>query len=157
VDCERAGSLPSAPAGETSVFIIALYDAQAELIRRLLRNAPSLAARGQSIEVGRPQAFAHRDAPWVFLSLTRSHSHRATAFGAGPGELLLALSRARDKMFVYGDAGALARRAQWEGTVEQLDALQANQEHDLVKTLLAAFQNMPNSRTAPVGSEGSGT
>ncbi|HEV8058978.1 MAG TPA: AAA domain-containing protein [Gemmataceae bacterium] len=157
LECERAGSLPSAAHGETTVFVIALYEAQAELIRRLLRATPPLAARGPSIEVGRPDAFAHRDASWVLLSVTRSHSHRATAFGAGPGELLLALSRARNKLLIFGDAGALGRRAQWEGTVEQLDALQANQERDLVRTLLAAFQNTPHLRTASVGSEGSGT
>ncbi len=37
-ECARAGVLPSAPHGESTVFIIALYEAQAELIRRLLRN-----------------------------------------------------------------------------------------------------------------------
>ena len=156
-DCERAGSLPSAPAGVAAVFVVALYEAQAELIRRLLRSTPSLAARTPSIEVGVPPVFAHRDAPWVFVSLTRSHAHRATAFGAGPQDLLLALSRAREQLFVVGDAGALARRAHWEGTVEHFDALQARQERELVKTLLAGFQNRFHSRTASVGSEGSGS
>jgi AAA domain len=157
VDCERSGSLPAASAGQVAVFIIALYEAQAELIRRLLRNTPSLAPRSHSIEVGVPQSFTHRDAPWVFLSLTRSHSHRATAFGAGPKDLLLALSRAREKMFVFGDPGALARRVHWEGPVERYDALQARQERDLVRTLLAGFQNTAHSPTASVGSEGFGT
>jgi AAA domain len=157
VEFERAGLLPPVLPGTVSVFVVALYEAQAELIRRLLCNSPSLASRADVIEVGVPHAFAHRDAAWVFVSLTRSHSHRSTAFGAGPKELLLALTRAREKMCVFGDVGALTRRAHWEGTVERLDELQTLQERDLIRTLLDGFQKMAHSRTAAVGSEGSGS
>ena len=157
IDCERAGLLPAVVPGAVSVFVIALYEAQAELIRRLLRNSPSLASRAEAIEVGVPQAFAHRDAAWVFISLTRSHTHRSTAFGAGPKELLLALTRAREKMCLFGDVGALARRAHWEGTVERLDEMQTLQERGLIRTLLAFFLQAAHSRTAVVGSEGSGS
>jgi hypothetical protein len=154
VELERAGSLPRLTGPNPPIFIIALYEAQVAVIRRLLRAAPSLAARGASIEVGVPRSFAQREASWVVLSLTRSHSHRATGFGAGPGDLLLALSRAREKLFVFGDVGALARRANWEGTVERLDARQSDQERNLVRALLAGFQRV-EPQTAAVSSEGS--
>ena len=157
VDGERAGLLPAVLPGAVTIFVVALYESQAELIRRLLRNCPSLASRANAIEVGVPQAFAHRDAAWVFVSLTRSHSHRSTAFGSGPKELLLALSRAREKMCVFGDVGALTRRAHWEGTVERLDELQTLQERDLIRTLLEGFQKMAHPYMATLGSEGSGS
>ena len=157
VELERAGLLPPVYAGAVSVFVVALYEAQAELIRRLLRNSPSLASWADAIEVNVPQAFAHREAAWVFVSLTRSHTHRSTGFGASPKELLVGLTRAREKMCVFGDVGALTRRSHWEGTVERLDELQTLQERDLIRALLDGFQKMAHSRTAIMGSEGSGS
>src|SRR5262249_7587931 len=101
--------------------ILAPYPAQAELIRVLMRQDPILAAVDHAIEVGVPMAFRHREADVVLLSLTRSHTHRAVAFGDGPQTLALAMTRARSKLIVFGDLGTLLRRSEWQGPLEHLD------------------------------------
>jgi hypothetical protein len=118
------------------VAVLALFPAQAELIRRLIRQSPRLAADATDIEVDVPAAFRQREAPVVLLSLTRSHSHRAVSFGDGPQTLALALTRARDRLVLFGDPGTLARRGQWEGPLDHLDAPTAERERQLVTRLL---------------------
>jgi hypothetical protein len=155
-ELDRAGLLSLTSAVELPVFVVVLHESQVALIRRLLRATPVLAARSQSIEVDVPRAFAHREARRVLLGLTRSHAHRVTAFGDSPKDLLLALSRAREQLIVFGDIGSLARRANWEGTVDRLDPQQADQERNLIRALLAGFQEF-GSRSSTAGSEGFAT
>ena len=62
------------------------------------------------IEFGTPDVFREREFPIVLLSLTRSPAHRAVSFGEDPRMLELALTRARARLILFGDAGALARR-----------------------------------------------
>src|SRR5262249_597922 len=59
-----------------TVAVVALYPAQAELIRRLLRQAPGPRDR-LAVEVGTPGSFRQREALAAVVSLTRSHTHRA--------------------------------------------------------------------------------
>jgi superfamily I DNA and/or RNA helicase len=117
--------------------VLALYPAQAELIRRMIRQSPRLAARGPEVEVTVPGAFRQRESPVVLVSLTRSHSHRAVSFGEGPQTLALALTRARERLIIFGDPGTLARRGQWEGPLDQLDETTAGLERRWVTRLLA--------------------
>ncbi|CAN5506465.1 hypothetical protein BH10PLA2_BH10PLA2_08400 [soil metagenome] len=137
-----------------SLFVIALYEAQAELIRKLVKNSPTLAPVESRIEVGVSEDFAHREAGLVLLSLTRSHTHRATTFGSSTKDLLIALTRARDHLVIFGDYGALQRRSLWDGAVERSDAAQAAQERLLIKTLLAHPRISVSRRAAAVGAEG---
>jgi hypothetical protein len=118
------------------VAVLALYQAQAELIRRLIQQSPGLTAAGLEVEVDVPAGFRHREAPVVLLSLTRSHSHRAVSYGEGPQALALALTRARDRLIVFGDPGTLARRSQWSGALDHLDEGAADCERQLVTRLL---------------------
>jgi hypothetical protein len=117
-----------------SVAVLALYPAQAELIRCLVRRSPSLAPQELCIDV--PAGFRERESDVVLLSLTRSHSHRAVTFGDGPHILTLALTRARQKLVVFGDPGTLARRSQWEGAVDHLDEAASARERALISRWL---------------------
>jgi hypothetical protein len=123
-----------------AVAILALYPAQAELIRRLLREDSVLAARSDEIEVGIPADFRQREAGVVFVSLTRSHTHRAVTFGESPQMLALALTRARSQLVLFGDPGTLWRRSQWEGPLEHLGAEAAAHERQLLSRLLQCLQ-----------------
>jgi hypothetical protein len=123
------------PGERPTVGIVALYPAQAELIRCLVRKSPAL-AEALDLRVDVPAAFRERECGVVLLSLTRSHSHRAVTFGEGPQALTLALTRARDRLLLFGDAGTLTRRSQWEGPVDHLDETAAARERDLVCRLL---------------------
>jgi hypothetical protein len=142
---------------QPAVAILALYPAQAELIRRLLRQDPALAAWGDEIEVGIPADFRHREADVVLLSLTRSHTHRAVAFGDGPQMLALAMTRARSKLIIFGDPGTLLRRSQWEGPLEDLNEEAANRERQLISRLAHCLQGQGPQPQATSGRQGSGT
>jgi hypothetical protein len=74
---------------------------------------------------------------WIGLvSLTRSHTHRAVSFGAGPELLVRALTRARARLVLFGDPGTLARRSQWEAPLDHLDGPASAREHRLVTRLV---------------------
>jgi hypothetical protein len=117
-----------------SVVVIALYPAQALLIRHLVEKSPSL--QGSSVEIATPEAFRQREASTVLLGLTRSPAHRAVSFGDGPRALALALTRARSRLFVFGDPGTLVRRTQWNGPVDHLDQTDAGVERSIIARLL---------------------
>ncbi len=123
-----------------TVAVLAMYSAQAELIRRLIRQDRNLAKSGFEIQVGIPSAFRQRGYQWVFLSLTRSHTHRAVTFGEGPHMLALATTRAREKLIIFGDPGTLVRRSQWEGPLEHLDEVAAARERELMTHLVHYLQ-----------------
>jgi hypothetical protein len=135
------------------VAVIALYPAQVQLLRLLVRQSPTLADVGLPVAVDVPEAFRQREALVVLLSLTRSHTHRAVNFGDGPHDLLLALTRARGRLILFGDPGTLARRCQWEGPLELLDEAASRRERGVIEYLVrhlhgegphaAAFQLSP--------------
>jgi hypothetical protein len=102
-----------------------------------------------------PAAFAEEEFDTVFVSLTRSHAHRAVCFGEGPAQLALALTRGRRRLVVFGDAGTLARRGQWDGPVDHLDELTAGRERDIMGRLLEYIHGHGAHREAFVVGEGS--
>jgi hypothetical protein len=102
----------------------------------MIRRIPSLATADFAVEVTVPGLYRQREAQVVLVSLTRSHTHRAVAYGENPQLLTLALTRARSKLILVGDPGTLARRSQWEGPLEHLDHLDAARERELVAHLV---------------------
>ena len=120
--------------------MVAPYEAQVELIRRLIRRSPALAASPVAVEVGLPGIFRHRDCQVAIVSLTRSHTHRAVTYGEHPRGLVLAMTRARSRVIVFGDPGTLARRSQWQGPVDHLDEAAAGLERGFAAQLLRYLQ-----------------
>jgi len=136
--------------------VTALYPAQVKLIHVLLLASPVLqrehvhvigpedgsSAResGLCVEVNVPSAWRQRECSGLLVSLTRSHSHRAVAFGENPNWLPLALTRARTRLALFGDPGTLVRRAQWQGSLDRLDETTATRERDLVGQLVQYLQ-----------------
>jgi hypothetical protein len=151
VDKEQRGIV------QPTVAVLALYPAQAALIRRLMHQNPALAAIGVEVEVGVPTAFRQREAAVVLLSLTRSHTHRAVAFGEGPQVLALAMTRARSRLIVFGDPGTLVRRSQWEGPLEHLHEDDAARERQLIARLVHSLQDGGCQPQAAPVRQGSGT
>jgi len=131
---------PANGCGAPSVGVMALYAAQAELLRWLVRQSTVLAAGPLDVRVGLPYHFAQQECATALVSLTRSHTHRAVAFGDGPPALAMALTRARGRLVLFGDVGTLARRAQWESAVEHLDEAAAARERELIRRLLRYVQ-----------------
>lgn len=117
------------------VAVIALYPAQAELLRHLVQQSATLATASFKPVIDVPSAFKEREAALVLVSLTRSHAHRAVTFGESPRGLALALTRARCKLVLFGDPGTLARRCQWTGAVDHLDEATSLQERDTIARL----------------------
>jgi hypothetical protein len=135
--------------GETTIGVCALYPAQAELIRCLMRRSPILGGAAGHIRVGVPADFRERECHIALLSLTRSHSHRAVSFGGHPQDLVLALTRARTRLLVFGDQGTLARRAEWDGPVDHLDERSADRERKLLARLVRPQPSAPPTRALP--------
>src|SRR5205814_82748 len=94
-----------------TVGVVALYAAQAELIRCLVRQTPELGGVPFDVKIGVPADFHERECLVVLLSLTRSHSHRAVPLGDGPQAVTLALTRARAHLLLFGDPSTLVRRS----------------------------------------------
>jgi hypothetical protein len=122
------------------VAVLALYPAQVDLLRDLVRQSPSLAAAAFTVVVDGPAALQEREVAMVLLSLTRSHAHRPITFGEGPDLLTLALTRARAQVILFGDPGALARRSQWEGPLDHLDEATAAREREVIAQLVQYLQ-----------------
>jgi hypothetical protein len=119
-----------------TIGVMALYPAQALLIRRLIQSSATLAASNLDVKVDTPAAFREQEC-WIgLISLTRSHTHRAVSFGEGPAALALALTRARARLVLFGDPGTLARRSQWENPLDQLDEAASARERRIVSQLV---------------------
>src|SRR5260370_36179614 len=94
--------------------------------------APRRARAAFDLETGGPAAFRQRECPVMLVSLTRSHTHRAVTFGDSPQTLALALTRARDRLLLFGDPGTLVRRSQWLGRLGHMDEAAAARVRGLV-------------------------
>lgn len=116
--------------------VIALYEGQVELLRRLVARSPILRQHTNALEIGVPGAFQEREVPTVLVSLTRSHSHRAVSFGEHDSDLVLALTRARKRLLVFGDPGTLVKRSHWQGPLDHLDGAAAALEARRLTALL---------------------
>jgi len=122
----------------TPVGVLALTAAQATLIRQLVAKSPALA--GADIMVTVPPGLRQREVPTLVVSLTRSHVNRAVFYGEEPSWLPLALARGRERLILVGDPGTRARRAQWEGPLDHLDAAAARRERDFADHLVGYLQ-----------------
>jgi hypothetical protein len=122
-----------------TIGVVALYPAQAELIRRLIRGSPLLTTWMGQLVVDVADAFRQRECYVVLVSLTRSHSHRAVSFGLEPQHLALALTRARRRLLVFADPGTLHRRSEWDGPLDHLDAANAAREREIIRRLAGRF------------------
>lgn len=117
---------PSAGLAITSPF-----PTQVAVLRRLAGHS----ARLSRIPVLDSSEAARHECDLLAVSLTRSHVARAVTFGETPSILAGLLCRARKKLLLAGDPGTLARRLQWEGPVDHLDASEAARERNWVAAL----------------------
>jgi hypothetical protein len=144
--CEHGCAPPSSdcncplPDGGPAVAVMALYPAQVELLRHLVRRSPVLSEGRFPVEVGTPAAFHQRECLLALVSLTRSHAHRAVSYGEHPHVLAQALTRATSGLVLVGDPGTLARRSQWPSAVDHLDETAAQQEAALAAQLVQYLQ-----------------
>jgi hypothetical protein len=120
-----------------ALAVMALYPAQAELIRLLAAQSPALTAAPLVVEIGTPDAFRQRECFTALIGLTRSHSHRAVPFGDDPSLLPMGLTRAASRVILFGDPGTMARRCQWNGAVDHLDEAASERERGLIARLMA--------------------
>jgi hypothetical protein len=121
----------------TVIGVVALYPAQAKLIRYLIeRNQSAFASCRVEVRVDVPEGFAERECTMALVSLTRSHTHRATSFGEGPAMLTLALTRGRERLMIFADPGTLARRAEWQGPLDHLDDPGSAREGNIISNLV---------------------
>ncbi|HKB03806.1 MAG TPA: AAA domain-containing protein [Gemmataceae bacterium] len=119
------------PLAGPNVAVTSPFPSQAAVLRKLLARSPRLAV----VRVVEPGDAARCECDLLAVSLTRSHVARAVPFGEAPAVLAGLLARARKKVLFAGDPGTLARRLQWEGPVDHLDAVEAARERAWVAAL----------------------
>ncbi len=153
---QRRGASSSSGRNGSAVAIVALYTAQVELLRQMLRKTSLLAHPVVSIDIGLPSAFAQRECLLALVSLTRSHTHRAVPYGENPQALTQALTRAASGLILFGDPGTLARRSQWRGPLDHLDDDSARSEGRIATRLVQYLQGRGNHPSAFLVQEGSG-
>lgn len=115
----------------SSVALTSPFRSQVALLQQLLTRSSRLA----HVRVFDPTDAGRYECEVLAVSLTRSHVTRAVTFGETPAVLAGLLSRARKKVLFAGDPGTLARRLQWEGPVDHLDAAEAARERAWVAAL----------------------
>jgi hypothetical protein len=149
---------PAVPGGACSgtanptVAVMSLFPAQVALLRSMIQRSSVLSGARISIQVGLPAAFHQREALVALLSLTRSHVSRAVPFSDAPQGLLLALTRARSRLVLFGDPGTMARRSQWHGGLDHLDEITGPLEQALIAQLLGRLSECDGPRRAHTGS-----
>ncbi len=131
------------------MLVLALYEAQAELLRRLVGRSAILRARPFPLEIAVPSQVRHRECDVLVLSLTRSHAHRCVPLGEDAADLALALTRPRQRLLVFGDLGTLVKRTNWQGPLDHLDAPDAHVEALRVGRLLRHLQTLPGVSGTP--------
>ncbi len=172
--CGRADTPADACQGRTAthspvIVLTALYESQVRLLRTLVNQSAPLRQAGLTrlgegrfhlpgadaldIVVESPPGLRQRECLVLLLSLTRSHSHRAVAFGEQPGWLPLALTRACGRLLLLGDPGTLARRTQWHGAVDHLDETAGERERELIDSLLRCLPEAEGSLSPPPAAE----
>lgn len=103
------------------IGIIAFYAGQVAAIRNLLKTSKRLDAneiaadqwdcRGVRVVVNTVDAFQGKECSIILLSFTRSNYRKAIGFVDNANRLNVALSRARKKLILVGDAETLVRRS----------------------------------------------
>jgi AAA domain len=140
-------------AGErlSSVVVLTVAAPQAELIRHLVRQSGNLSRFPLALRIEAANEFRQREADVVVASLTRSHDRRAVSYGDDPMLMPMIVTRARRRLILMGDAGALARRAQWDGPLDHFDDFAARQERKWVVAVLSRLQSTcePAGRLVP--------
>ena len=130
------------------IAVIALYEGQVALLRRLIDQSELLRQQRALLTIDLPSAFREHEWSIVLVSLTRSHSHRAVPFGDRATDLAHALTRARQRLILFGDPGALVKRSQWQGPLDHLDAvagaLEGRRIAALLRWLADAMQKSPS-------------
>jgi len=126
-------------AGEqvATIGVIALYAGQVALIHSLIRVSEHLrgelvsedewVCRGVTVTVKSVHSFQGKECPVIIVSFTRSNRRQAVGFIDDPHLLNVALSRARKKMILIGDADTLTRRSR-NPVPESKDSRAAGQE-----------------------------
>jgi len=109
-------------------------------LRRLIDQSAALRPHLARLQIALPGRMHQRECDQIYLSLTRSHSHRAVSFCADPRDLALAMTRARHRLVLLGDPGALCKRSSWNGPLEHLDAAAAVREREIITNLLACIK-----------------
>lgn len=135
----------SQPASPT-IAVVSLFPAQVELLRLLIQSSAVL-TNGPPIEVGLPGAFAEQECLVLFVSLTRSHAHRAVPFSEHPDHLIDILTRPVGRLVFFGDLGTMSRRSQWFGVLDHLDETVGPVEQALIGQLLAHLPEQEEARS----------
>jgi hypothetical protein len=153
---QTPGALPETGCNKSAVAVLALFEGQAQLLRRLISQSEILRCQSLVPEVGVAPAMRQREWDIVFLSLTRSHAHRSVPFSMDVADLALALTRARRKLCVFGDLGSLVKRTHWQGPLDHFPAPAAQLEWQRLSRFVHYLQGVltPPKAIIPVNQNG---
>lgn len=93
------------------VGIISMYAAQTEVIRIKVRAA---LGEDHALEIHTVDGFQGRDKDTIFISTVRSNPQGHIGFLKDPRRLNVALTRARNKLLIFGNSSTLVFPRYWE-------------------------------------------
>lgn len=94
-----------------TIGVISMYAAQADLLRVKARAA---LGEDHGIEIHTVDAFQGRDKDTIVISTVRSNATGTIGFLKDPRRLNVALTRARNRLYVYGNTDTLSRVSPWD-------------------------------------------
>jgi superfamily I DNA and/or RNA helicase len=94
----------------SNIGIISMYAAQKELIRRKVRDA---LGDDHGVEIHTVDGFQGRDKDTIIISTARSNSGGFKGFLTDPRRMNVALTRARNQLYVFGNANTLEAFQAW--------------------------------------------
>jgi hypothetical protein len=128
--------------GGVGIAVLTAHPAQATLLRGLITRAEYHARHAERIEVTTAGRFRQRECLLALVSLVRSHAARAVPLADRPDDLGLMLTRAAQRVVLFGDPGTLARRAGWFGALDHQDEHDGPREQALARQLCACWPDL---------------
>ena len=105
--------------GPKDITVLTFYNGQRKLILRKLREQPML--RGERVQVVTVDSYQGEENTVVLLSLVRSNEGRRIGFLSIENRVCVALSRAQNGFYIFGDAENLCKSSMlWWDVVQAM-------------------------------------
>ncbi|MCR4919881.1 MAG: AAA family ATPase [Prevotella sp.] len=130
------------------VGIISPYRAQVQLMRRLIRQQPFFKPYRQLLTVNTVDGFQGQERDVIVVSMVRSNEQGQIGFLSDLRRMNVAMTRARMKLIIMGNAATLCRHRFYQELYAYVDSLKHAADNTTAHTAANAAENAVADRTA---------